>query len=186
MRLLVTRRLLPPDAHASAIGALYASPLFAPQRLGAAQGAADACYPAVSMNGGSYLRSLVELCAALHDADLERGSGAEPPSRSHDHGGVGGRRALLRWLGERLPSLAAQHAFESTSPWRCALQLHHTANCRRAGTEHALVTNVFCSVAAGLPAPTAPGPPCAWRASCAHDANASPISPPIPYEWLRR
>ena len=95
-----------------------------------------------------------------------------------------------------------QLAFESTAPWRCALQMRAQRAASTAETEHALLRTVFCRSVVLKPPPAAtttmandagfigdaamvPPPGLgSWRSLSPSDGMEA--APPIPTAWLRR
>ena len=119
-------------------------------------GSSSGSYFDGSSDGGCYLRSLVELAYALcksaratHPAEgfVSSSGGVDTGSAT---GGSGQRQArLVHWLVECMHMRPVQVAFESTSPWRCALQLRAERAAIEAGTHQLLLRYVFCRVVCG-------------------------------------
>ena len=185
MRLVLTQRLLPPDALATAIGTFHTSPLFAPHRSAtAAADAGDDDEPASTE--GTYLLSIVELAVELCKVTDRASTEGVVSSDDCALGGGGhgaGRHRMICWLCERIFWTPAQPAFESTSPWKCALQLRAQQAAAAGENAHLLLRAAFCgAVVRNAPwrGPLADG----WRSS--RPSEGIEAAPPIPAPWLRR
>ena len=107
---------------------------------------------------------------------------------------------MIRWLSERIQWTPVQCAFESTSPWRCMLQLRAERAAAADSTEHVLLCKTLCRAVANCRREgrlahvhASPGIGIACRASAGGASWRSPTpsaglaaEPPIPAAWARR
>ena len=204
MRIILTRQLLLPDTLAAAFRALHTSPLFALSAAldgggdGEAHNGYHASQDATGLSaeaGRTHLLSVVELAHALSDAaNRARTTNAVALSDHGQHGGGdddGWRVRLVHWLCSGLQGRLLQAAFESTTPFQCALQLHAQRAAAATGAEHGLIRGALCRVAVArtssrsMPQSTSfLTNPASWRPYFHSDGSGT--APPMPAAWRQR